>query len=284
MEPTRLLEGNWFQMQSTNIRAMLHGGARCPRRMFPRRRLTFGGKSSRVFQGKGGYLVGYVIPGPNGLEPGHRLYNWVWYSLLPHSSLAFKESMTDIDNVVHRSTLPIGKMRPEIWERQVSYANKTFQPPASFLELINKTTQPFISTVGDISSSQACFFDNKLVLVGEALNLLRPQMGMSFNQSAVHTLALERVFKGEEKYGMKEWEREVLTWGEKTKWKVISFARYWLSGLLGVNFWAALIRYTWVIVKQRAMGIWWKNFRRRVGWAGGERRSAEEEKIRNSLS
>lgn len=88
-------------------------------------------------------------------------------------------------------------------------------------------------------------------------------MGMSFNQSVVHTLALERVFKGEKGFGIKEWEREVLAWGEKSKWTTIAFGRYWLSGLLGITFWAALGRLTWVLIKQRVMGIWSKILKRR---------------------
>lgn len=97
------------------------------------------------------------------------------------------------------------------------------------------------------------------MLVGEALNLLRPQMGMSFNQSALHALGLERVFKGEDAgYGLREWEREVLGWGEVKKWMIIAWARYWMNGLLGVKFWGALARFSWVWTKWLVWGVWWR--------------------------
>lgn len=153
-------------------------------------------------------------------------------------------------------------MRPEIWARQQAHANTTFQPPSSFLEVINKTTQPFISTIGDVTSPRASFFDNRLLLVGEALNLLRPHIGMSFNQGAMHALTLERVLKGETGFGVKEWEREVLGWGERVKWITIAFGRFFLNGPLGATFLGSVLRLSYVLMKQRVLGIWWRIFSR----------------------
>lgn len=101
------------------------------------------------------------------------------------------------------------------------------------------------------------------------MNLLRPHIGMSFNQSAVHTLALERVLRGEKGYGIKEWEREVLEWGERSKWTTIAFGRYFLCGWLGVTFWGALFRMLWVFFKQRLLGFWWKLLNKKIEYGSG---------------
>lgn len=91
--------------------------------------------------------------------------------------------MTDVDGHRHRNALPIGKMRLEPWAKQNMHAGEVLTPP--FLELVNKTTEPFMSTVNDSAATKATFFDAKVVLVGEALTLLRPHTGMSFNHAAV---------------------------------------------------------------------------------------------------
>ena len=107
------------------------------------------------------------MPGVNGaLETGKRLFNFVWYFNCPASSSEFKENMTDIGDHLHRSTLPVGKMRPEVWSRQKAYAARVLTPP--FLELVNKTTQHFISTVNDCAAPQASWFDGRILVVGEA--------------------------------------------------------------------------------------------------------------------
>ncbi|KAK0506881.1 hypothetical protein JMJ35_010581 [Cladonia borealis] len=64
------------------------------------------------------YIVLYTIPGESGsFKPGERLLNFVWYCNCPEDSSEFKNAMTDIDGHFHRSTLPPGKMREDVWAR-----------------------------------------------------------------------------------------------------------------------------------------------------------------------
>jgi 2-polyprenyl-6-methoxyphenol hydroxylase-like FAD-dependent oxidoreductase len=127
--------------------------------------------------------------------------------------------MTDIDGRMHRSTLPIGKMNPAVWEKQKILAAKSLPPP--YVELITKTTQPFITLVTDIASPKASFFDGKLLLVGDALVPFRPHVACSTNQAALDALLLEKMLKGE--IPLTEWERQALDYAELTRLRSITW-------------------------------------------------------------
>ena len=160
--------------------------------------------------------------------------------------------MTDIDGHRHRNTLPVGKMRPNIWAKLKAQAAAEVLEP-SFLELINKTTEPFISTVRDCACPQASFFDGRLLLVGEALTLMRPHTGMSFSHAAVNCLLLQKVFQGE--ISMANWEREVLRYAEKTKIQSMVLGNYFQFGFMSPTFLFSLISWIFVLVRQQLIKV-----------------------------
>ncbi|PQE04665.1 Monooxygenase FAD-binding protein [Rutstroemia sp. NJR-2017a BBW] len=174
---------------------------------------------------------GYIIPGTNGsLEPGHRRYNWVWYHPLPASSPAFTEIMTDSSGTLHRNTLPVGGMNPSAWSTYVALSSRVMCAP--FAEVVRKTTQPFITAINDAACPRAVALDGKVLVAGEALNLIRPHMALSTTQSAVQALMLERVCRGE--MTLKQWEKGVLKWGRLGVCKTNAIGSWFLYG-----FWAA---------------------------------------------
>lgn len=199
-------------------------------------------------------LIGesYVMPGENGsLKTGERLLNWVWYFNCPEGSQDLKENMTDVDGHRHRNTLPVGKMRPEVWAKLKAHAAGVLEP--SFLELINKTTEPFISTVRDCASPLASFFDGRLLLVGEALTLMRPHTGMSFSHAAVNCLLLQKVFEGE--ISLADWEREVLRYAEKTRLLSMVLGNYFQCGIMSPTFLFSLIGWIFALARQQSVKI-----------------------------
>lgn len=115
---------------------------------------------------------------------GKRFINYVWFDDCPAGSKNLKENLTDAEGHTHRNTLPMGKMAPAVWQKQKDYAAQVMTP--CFLELVNKTSLPFVSTVRDRSSPRASCLHGKVLFVGEALTLLRPYTGMSFNHSAIN--------------------------------------------------------------------------------------------------
>ena len=160
--------------------------------------------------------------------------------------------MTDTDGHRHRSTLPSGKMRPETRAILVELANKLLNPP--FRELVAKTTNPFISTVRDCASPQAAFFDGKLLLVGEALTLLRPHIGMAFNYSAMNCLLLRKVLEGE--MTISQWEHDVQQHTKTTKLYSIAFGSFYQYGVLSPAFIRDVVKWIFALVMQRVANIW----------------------------
>lgn len=113
--------------------------------------------------------------------------------------------MTDVDGVRHHTQLPPGKVRPEVWEKQRSLANKLFATP--YLEVLEKVESPFLHQITDYCSPKASFAGGKVLMVGDAATLLRPHIAFSTNQAAYHTMITERLVKGE--ITIQQWDYQV---------------------------------------------------------------------------
>ena len=188
------------------------------------------------------------MPGENGvLAKGDRFFNFVWYYNCPENSREFIEYMTDTDGYFHVNTLPIGKMRPDTWEKLKAHAREVLNPP--FLELVNKTARPFISTVRDCAAPRAMFYNNRLVLAGEALSLYRPHTGISVNQCALDCLQLRRVLQGE--MTAQQWEEGVLWTQKTTRLMAIVYGEFFQSGLLSLRFLFGILRFVLAMILSR---------------------------------
>lgn len=181
------------------------------------------------FHAPGTQILAYTIPGAAGaLEKGNRLVNWVWYCNYEELSTGFEELMTDMDGVKHRFTLPTGgKMRPGVWERQKTHAQRSLPP--QFAEIVAKTAMPFVQAITDLpppekGMSLSRLLNGKAILVGDALSGFRPHTAASTSQAAFHALQLEGVFTG--KLSRDEYEATIL-----------DFARRWFQrgGMLGTR-------------------------------------------------
>jgi hypothetical protein len=103
--------------------------------------------------------------------------------------------MTGTDGIRHHTKLPPGKVRPHIWDEQRAYARAKFALP--YLTIIDNIVSPFVHLITDYHSPQASFANGKVLLVGDALTLLRPHIAFSTNQAAYQALWTERLVKGE---------------------------------------------------------------------------------------
>ena len=149
--------------------------------------------------------------------------------------------MTDNKGHRHRFTLPPGSMSPAVWEKQKIYAREILAPP--FVELINKTTQPFISSVTEAQMPKASYFDGKLIFVGDALSQFRPHIALSANQAAMNALLLKKVMLGE--MTMQQWERQVLNYGNEKR--LLSRVTGTYAQFGGVKLVAAVLTYGWTL-------------------------------------
>ena len=64
---------------------------------------------------------------------------------------ALPDVMTDSDGHRYCFTLPIGKMRDEVWAKQKAIGHELLCPP--FLEVLDQISQPFITAVSETMAS-----------------------------------------------------------------------------------------------------------------------------------
>ncbi|KAI0470035.1 FAD binding domain protein [Xylariaceae sp. FL0804] len=161
-------------------------------------RLSFNFCSNRT------YIVYYIIPTDDGsFEPRERLLNWVWYYNVDENAPEMAEIFTNVKGHLHQNTVPRGLIRPAVWQR----ARKSLRVTKVFAELLNKTANPFITKIRDVSADRACFYEGKVVLVGDAFSALRPQIGAATEQAALHSNTLEEIYRGAKTHN--EWEKHI---------------------------------------------------------------------------
>lgn len=166
------------------------------------------------FHTDGIQILGYLIPGENGtLEPGSRLFNWVWYCNYADGSAELEELMTDTHGRRHPITLPVGTMQASVWSKQQAYA-ATALPP-QYAEAVQKTKQPFIQAITDVISAENSFLDGKVLLVGDALAGFRPHTAASTGQAAYDALTMGQWLRGE--FGREEYQARVLNFAREVQ-------------------------------------------------------------------
>ncbi|KAL8769659.1 MAG: hypothetical protein Q9209_004456 [Squamulea sp. 1 TL-2023] len=135
----------------------------------------------------------YHIPGENGsLEEGDRYLNFCWYSNVPLESLT--DYTTDCEGKRHHTTVPTGKIRPDLWQQQCQRVALLLPEP--YKEVLSKLSQPFLQVITDYCSPRASFSGGKILLVGEALTLFRPHIAFSTNQAAFDCRMVEKLLGG----------------------------------------------------------------------------------------
>ena len=134
----------------------------------------------------GEQLIGYPVAGAgNATERGKRRFNFVWYR--PAQSAAELASLlTDADGVHYPLGIPPNKVA---W-RQVAAmreAARNLLAP-QFAEIIEKTAQPFLQPIFDLSSTRIAF--GRVLLMGDAAFVARPHVGMGVTKAAEDAMAL----------------------------------------------------------------------------------------------
>ena len=133
----------------------------------------------------GEQLIGYPVAGPgNDTRPGHRAYNFVWYR--PATGDTLTRLLTDADGVTHQGGISPNKVD---W-RQVAdmrQAARALLAP-QFAEMIEKTAQPFLQPIYDLSSKRIAF--DRVALMGDASFVARPHIGMGVTKAAQDAVAL----------------------------------------------------------------------------------------------
>ncbi|RYP70077.1 hypothetical protein DL771_005694 [Monosporascus sp. 5C6A] len=152
------------------------------------------------------YLLCYIIPTDTGnFEPGERLLNWVWYYNVADDSPEMTDIFTDVTGRLHHNNVSRGLVRSEVWERCRAELLPRISGP--FQELLQKTSNPFVTKIRDAICTTASFYDGRVLLVGDAYTTLRPHLGAATEQAAFHSNTLETVYHG--KKTPEEWSSGV---------------------------------------------------------------------------
>lgn len=182
----------------------------------------------------GSYFITYIIPSETGsVEPGRRLVNWVWYYPVPEGSVAMDTIFTDINGVLHNSTVPGDLLDPKVWSVQKRrYISDGTTPHLA--EVVSQTRRPFVTKVGEVEASAASYFDGRLVLVGDAFATFRSHLGLASEQAARHCLQMDRVWSGEISQAARD--REARLYAAK----LLLLNR--LMGFLGLGWWWSALK------------------------------------------
>lgn len=128
-------------------------------------------------------LARYHVPSESGsLAPGQCQFIWVWYEILDDGSKKFNDIFTDVSGKRHLTTIPRGTMQPSVWNKR---REEDVALSAPFAELLQKTSDPFVSAVRESVGPKSVFYDGNLRLVGDAFALFRHHVGASTNQAAM---------------------------------------------------------------------------------------------------
>lgn len=139
----------------------------------------------------GEQLIGYPVAGAgNNTARGHRRYNFVWYRLAKetddgaHPSL--QSLMTDADGHHYPLGIPPHKVSSSHIAKMRQDSQHLLAP--QFVEILAKTTQPFLQPIYDVTSSQLAF--GRVALMGDAAFVARPHVGMGVTKAAQDADAL----------------------------------------------------------------------------------------------
>lgn len=121
------------------------------------------------YQGSNFLILAYLIPGPDGgVAPGERRLNWVWYDGLQQRDRT--AIFTDVDGVERQFSIPPGRLREPIRDRQVERA--AAELPPVFTTVVEATPDPFVQAIYDLSVPEMTV--GRTCLLGDAAFVARP--------------------------------------------------------------------------------------------------------------
>ena len=134
----------------------------------------------------GEQIIGYPVAGAgHATTPGQRRYNFVWYRPADETT-RLPALMTDADGEHH----PAGIAPHKVSWRQVAAMREAARAllAPQFAEIIEKTAQPFLQPIHDLTSERLAF--GRVALMGDAAFVARPHVGMGVTKAAEDAMAL----------------------------------------------------------------------------------------------
>jgi 2-polyprenyl-6-methoxyphenol hydroxylase-like FAD-dependent oxidoreductase len=134
-------------------------------------------------------MLGYPVAGAgNDTRIGKRCYNFVWYR--PAVGDTLKQLMTDADGIEYSLDNGGGIAPQKVSWRQIAQVREAAMQllAPQFAEILQKTAQPFLQPIFDLSSTQIAF--DRVGILGDAAFVARPHVGMGVTKAAQDAAAL----------------------------------------------------------------------------------------------
>jgi len=159
----------------------------------------------------GEQLIAYPVAGPgHALAVGQRRYNFVWYR--PADEAQLRALLTDADGEYHPAGIPPNKVAWRNVAAMRGAARELLAP--EFAEVMEKTAQPFLQAIYDVSSERIAF--GRVALMGDASFVARPHVGAGVTKAAEDAMALADAIRthGATPEALLAYERERLAVGQ----------------------------------------------------------------------
>jgi 2,6-dihydroxypyridine 3-monooxygenase len=158
------------------------------------------------------HILVYPIPSLDGsLASDRRLINWVWYRNVDDGP-ALDRLLTDRRGVRHPVSLGTGEVTDENVAELIAGAEETLPP--QLVELVSKSSEPFVQVVFDIGVPKMAF--GRVALIGDAAFALRPHVAAGTAKATEDAWTLGRAVAaspGDIPAALESWERGQLELG-----------------------------------------------------------------------
>ena len=160
----------------------------------------------------GEQCLGYPVAGPDdGLSPGHRRYNVIWYRPADETT-ELRELLTDDAGVTHSISIPPPLIRKEPIAAMRGAAERLLAP--QFRAIVRLIDEPLLQPIYDLASPRLAF--GRIAIVGDAAFVARPHVGAGVSKAADDAAALAQALDGDDvESGLRQFEAERLPVGNR---------------------------------------------------------------------
>lgn len=160
----------------------------------------------------GEQCLGYPVAGPDdGLSPGHRRYNVIWYRPADETT-ELRELLTDDAGVTHSISIPPPLIRKEPIAAMRGAAERLLAP--QFRAIVRLIDEPLLQPIYDLASPQLAF--GRVAIVGDAAFVARPHVGAGVSKAADDAAVLAQALDGDDvESGLRQFEAERLPVGNR---------------------------------------------------------------------
>jgi 2-polyprenyl-6-methoxyphenol hydroxylase-like FAD-dependent oxidoreductase len=160
----------------------------------------------------GEQCLGYPVVGPDdGLSPGHRRYNVIWYR--PADEMGeLRELLTDDSGVTHSISIPPPLIRKQPIAAMRAAAERLLAP--QFRAIVRLIDEPLLQPIYDLESPRLAF--GRAAIVGDAAFVARPHVGAGVSKAADDAAALAKALDGDDvEAALRRFEAERLPVGNR---------------------------------------------------------------------